>query len=179
MTDMQVQGDTSTSQLLSILNERLVNCGKKPLKGWSQSKAKLVERIMQVGGEPTPSKPEPEPEVQEPEPEDETQGTNPEDDVGFHSTDPTTRFTHDDAIAYIRRHRRRRNIHVRVYALVDSGFRDFHSAAYIKVSAKQARSVVTMLVGKDSTFSGHTITLRIDPPSVPPGSKHKGNLYVG
>lgn len=160
--------ESSVADLTVVYNHLREQLGMAPIKRWSKSKNELLDAIVKLDEQrriaQSPSEPEPVEVVSTEETQGELDGS---------------RLTHDEAIKFIRRHRRRRDIFVRITALAHSGFRDFKSADYLKVSAKQARAAVTLLIGKESTYAGHGIELRVDPPSVPPGSKHKGKLFVG
>jgi len=194
---MQTQ---TTTELLNILNARRTAAGEKPLKTWSESKAKLLARIDKYL----------DPMLEEEAralglADAEAEGTRPEDDMGLgcdgsdHPFDPQdqvgepdededsetetpsnepVRFLgHDAAITFIRRHRRRRDIFIRI--ATQPSKREFQFVGQIKVSAKQARAYVTELIAPDKQGAGATIRVEIDPPHVPPGSKTKGRMLVG
>lgn len=185
----------TTSELLQLLNEHLAARGQKTIARWSQSKAKLIERLHKVLEEaalgtseaaapPVAEEPylgcesedpfDPQKQVGEPDDEDEAAEKNdPADTVQF--------LEHDAAIRFIRRFRRRRDIFIKgsSHVVPTSTHADVHHATcWVKVSAKQARAYVTQLIGPvgDTNFR---IRLAIEPLDVPPGSRHKGTLHVG
>lgn len=176
---------SDTKTLLAVFNKHRVTLGRKPLKGWSDSKKKLVESLYKI-----------EVEVAQQE-----QGTELPDmgvDLGpqpkvipvlgfnvptIHADghDPVAaeQLDHDSAIKFIRRHRRRREIYVRIATIVVAeGGSPYDFNSYLRCSAKQAREFVKKIIGDDHRREKkHTIKVAAEPLEVPQGKK--GKLFIG
>ncbi len=175
-TDMSVQiADTrasdmasSTKMLLAVLNKHLTTLGRKNLKSWSDSKKKLIERLYAIEHEVAALEPQPEPAKKEPKGKKvAAEGRQVFD------------LDHDSAIKFIRRHRRRRSIYIRIETTVTAeGGSPYDNNSYLQCSAKQARQFVTAIIGDDHRKKmKHTIKVTADPLDVPNGSK--GKLFIG
>lgn len=176
---------TNTWSLLVVLNKHRVTLGRKPLKGWSDSKKKLVETLYKI-------------EVEVAQVQQGTElpdmgvdlGPQPKEIkiVGFNTTSihadghepvEAVHMDHDTAIKFIRRYRRRREIYVRIATVVVAeGGSPYDFNSYLRCSAKQARAFVKQIIGTGTQLERkHTIKVAADPLEVASGKK--GKLFIG
>jgi len=163
--------DYTVPTLLGMLNEHLEAQGKKPRKGWWESKVKLFELVNKTL-------------------EEAAEGTAPPvEDYNGHVAPVTNghaaegmrhHLNYDEAIKFIRKHRRRRHIYVRIETTVTAeGGSPYQMAGYLRSSAKQARAFVATLIGDEHRKKmGHTCEFRIEPSDVVPKGKD-GVMFVG
>lgn len=177
--------DSKITDLLSVLNLSLRKLGRKELKSWSGKKKDLVERLyktevevaqMQQGTELPDMGADlgPQPKAIP------VLGFNvPTIHANGHDPVAAEQLDHDAAIRFIRRHRRRREIYVRIATIVVAeGGSPYDFNGYLRCSAKQAREFVKHIIGDDHRRKmKHTIKVAAEPLEVPQGKK--GKLFIG
>lgn len=170
-----------TKDLLETFNILRQRADLPILKKWTASKADLIKRIKKLDQELIERN---EAESQGPRDLDKTvkelmteAGMLAEKTQELLQETPSY-FDHDAAIAFIRKHRRRRTIYIRIGC---TSHDDYPFSGYLTVSAMDARRYVTILFGNADTKKLPNLKLKIviSPDKVPVGSKTPGTMHVG
>jgi len=169
--------DYTIPALLGMLNEHLEAQGKKPRKGWWASKIKLFELVnktLQDAAEGT------HPAAAPPIEQVEVNGHKVPVTNGHATEGLRHHLNYAEAIRFIRKHRRRRHIYVRIETtVIAEGGSPYQMVGYLRASARHAREYALAMIGDEHRKKmGHTIEFRVEPSDLVTKGK-TGIMFVG